>query len=180
MSLDGKGAWVEPAVENYFDVGITPSAAVAQINNGKGEYKRGICPQGWHVPTVNEWAVMLDAVDNSSDYTTQTAAEWIGTAAKHLKSASTYSVADPGNGAWKNNEYAGDDVKGYGALPSGFINSLAVPPTFGGRGESSAFWSSSVRSVTTSWTRWLRFDQYSVPHAFNNRSNGQAIRCIQN
>ena len=57
---------------------------------------RGICPEKWHIPSVNEWKILIGHANNLST---------------NLKSTSDW--LDDGNGS---------DVFGFNLLPAGFVN----------------------------------------------------------
>jgi uncharacterized protein (TIGR02145 family) len=83
MMLDGKysdeskssSAWDNTWVNGYDYQDSTPeSHPNADRSPARGEITakgggRGICPRGWHIPTLLEWAIMLDKVegDGSGD-----------------------------------------------------------------------------------------------------------------
>jgi uncharacterized protein (TIGR02145 family) len=148
MSTDGKGNWDESTVSSYYNNVGTP----AEVSIGP--QVRGICPNGWHLPSDLEWATMLDAVDGSNTFTSQigsslngkdgpAGSENEGPGVK-MKSAATFSGPDLGNGAWIDSNYRGTDATGFCAVPAGRVN--AYLRIFQMRGQRANFWSSSVTS----------------------------------
>jgi uncharacterized protein (TIGR02145 family) len=131
MMVDGKyaddsrtsSAWDESWVAPYYYTSGAPSTTPnADKNNARGETTikdggRGICPKGWHVPTVLDWAQMLDKVDGdgTNDQFTLNY-EWStnNDAGAKLKTAATYTtIPDPWNGSWPQASINGLDSYGF-------------------------------------------------------------------
>jgi uncharacterized protein (TIGR02145 family) len=130
------------------------------------------------VPTDYEWANLLDLVDGSSDFTTQTGTGWGGTnAGIKLKSASTYVGTDPGDGSWSDNANRGTDDYGFGAVPAGWRHLDGTQ--FYNRGLSAVYWSSSVGSSTHAWYRALDYNNAQVGRTLGYRSYGFSVRCVK-
>ena len=99
-------------------------------DNGKGcgKYKtcspiypvRGICPDGWHLPTKDEWKVLISTVEYGN---------MVGYVGKMLKSTTGW-LLEGGNGA---------DVYAFSAMPGGY----AYRDTALGLGNIALFWSST-------------------------------------
>jgi uncharacterized protein (TIGR02145 family) len=193
MMVDGKyadeakmgSAWDESWVSgNYFESGTPGATANADKNNARGETTvkgggRGICPMGWHIPTDREWANMLDKVEGNTTYTmNQPSTGYWGAAANvKLKSAATYTGADPGNGAWLNHANRGTNETGFGALPAGYRDNTG--PKFTTRGGYAVYWSSSVANSTKAWYRRFNYDLTQVWRNYNLRSYGFTLRCVK-
>jgi uncharacterized protein (TIGR02145 family) len=195
MMVDGKyadeaktsTAWDESWVSgNYFTKGAPGLTAQADMNNARGAVTaknggRGICPMGWHVPTLREWAEMLDAVEGNTTFTiSQDTSGTVGIkVGKLLKSAGTFVAAesDPGNGRWLSSGTPGVDSLGFSAVPagSGFDNQ----EQFGFRGLRSPLWSSSIQSYQRSWYYEFIYDNNAVIRRSLNRKNSFTLRCIK-
>jgi uncharacterized protein (TIGR02145 family) len=193
MMLDGKYAdetkassvWEEQWVSNYYFAsgapGFTPNA---DKNNARGEATakgggRGICPEGWHVPTDREWAQLLDAVEGDTTFTVnQIGTGWWGTnAGRKLKSAGTYTGAERGDGRWSDHAHRGTDEFGFGTLPAGYRRSNGS--LFVTRGLAVAYWSSSVSRKGEAWCRNFNSSTAQVYRINNARSYGFSVRCIK-
>jgi uncharacterized protein (TIGR02145 family) len=79
---------------------------------------QGVCPDGWHLPSKNEWKTLRTAVSGGDDLYDSLLISLVG---------------------WEKNN--GTDVVGFSALPAGFYNS--EKKKFDGVGERAHFWSSS-------------------------------------
>lgn len=110
--------------------------------------ERGICPEGWHIPTFEEWALLFNFVDRMTD-------EGIG---KVLKSRTGWEVVGGGEN--------GIDLFGFDAKPAGLKGEYGR--NFGGQSKYKAsmmddiasFWVADFASEDTSSvydTMWSGF-----------------------
>jgi uncharacterized protein (TIGR02145 family) len=194
MMVDGKyadattdnEAWDEWWVSSYYLTSGAPGvSANAGRNNARGADTikgggRGICPEGWHVPTDREWARLLDAVEGDSTFTFhQTGSGWWGVdSGKKLKSSGTYTGPEPGDGRWADHAHRGTDDYGFRALPAGYRRSNGS--MFVSRGLAVSYWSSSVNGRNYAWCRTLNSSTAQVYRIDNARSYGLSVRCIKN
>jgi len=124
-----------------------------------------LCPTGWHVPTRDEWLVLIDYLGGS------------GIAGGKLKSTGTLWV-EPNNCA--TNEV------GFNALPGGYRGGgFAYPTGFFDIGTRAVFWS----STSGSWSGEAYHNQLINTYCdcsintYNPRyykNAGESIRCIKN
>ncbi len=127
---------------------------------------RGICPQGWHIPSNAEWNVLAKTVNPSCSDNSHCSGA--GTKLKASSEWNSSSGISPGS-----------DDYGFAALPGGQYESTS----FSGVGEGTRWWSSSENTNNTSnalfrsmiWSnedlRW--FDTF-------NKSLLHSIRCVKN
>jgi uncharacterized protein (TIGR02145 family) len=195
MMVDGKYAdntkssmaWDESWVSsNTFTTGAPGSTANAKKNNARGGTGngggRGICPMGWHVPTDYEWANMLDKVEGNTTFTvSQTATGWWGSTVKatgsKMKSAATYTGADPGDGSWLEHAYRGTNSTNFSALPAGHREPTGYVLYW--RGIGNRIWSSSVVSGSAAWSRNFQYSEVLLERLNFDRAFGFAVRCIK-
>jgi uncharacterized protein (TIGR02145 family) len=185
MMVDGK--WADDAKTNsdWDDTWLTGkyfsstsdapgTAANAVVNNARSG--RGICPTGWHVPTEREWALMLDAINGTTDFTTQAASSGTDEGIK-LKSDATYTGADPGDGAWADHDNRGTNATGFDAVPAG--NRTSNGSSYSYRGQYAFFWSASPTNSGYAWRRTLINTSAGVTRTIAERSCGYAVRCVK-
>ena len=129
---------------------------------------QGICPNGWHIPTDNEWKILEGTVD--SQYPVGDP-EWDNTgwrgldAGENLKSTS----------GWNNNGN-GTDLYGFSALPGGARDTSG---SFFGQGGSGYWWSSDEASSSVAWLRLLYcYSDQSYRSNFS-KENGFSVRCLR-
>ena len=114
---------------------------------------QGICPSGWHIPSDDDWDILIDYAD------------YVEAGAK-LKATS----------GWNNNGN-GTDEYGFSALPGGLGYSGGI---FGGVGSSGYWWSASERD---SYSAYIRFMQYSLDYVLSGNNYPKSylfsVRCLQ-
>ena len=132
---------------------------------------RGICPQGWHVPEIEEWRVLFGAVDSQFGIG---ATEWdlppaqflgydVGT---NLKSISGWI----GNGN-------GTDLFGFSALPGGYHHTNGY---FNGVGEAGNLHTSNEIDFSDAAHLFLGYDLSGIGLSdFMPKTYGISLRCIR-
>jgi uncharacterized protein (TIGR02145 family) len=126
------------------------------------EGARGICPQGWHIPSNDEWKILEGNVDSQYGVGDPiwNNMDWRGfDAGYNLKSTS---------GWFLNNN--GSDAYGFTGLPGGYRSESTG--SFSDRSAGGYFWNSS-QSV-----RFLAFNNDKISNTFKSKSNGYSVRCV--
>ncbi|MCB2218986.1 MAG: PKD domain-containing protein [Bacteroidetes bacterium] len=131
----------------------------------------GLCPNGWHVPTHDEWMVLTDYIGGTGD-----------PHGNELKSCR--QINSPLGGGCNTSEHPrwqqhnihyGTDDYGFSGLPggyrfnTGYFNSMT---TYG-------IWWSTESSSTNAENINLKFDLGTVYWNNNNKKNGYHVRCLK-
>ncbi|OYT14512.1 MAG: hypothetical protein B7C24_17935 [Bacteroidetes bacterium 4572_77] len=129
------------------------------------ESAQGICPNGWHIPSDNEWKEMEIFLGMKQRKANNTG--WRGAdEGETLKSTSG-----------RNNNGYGTNSSGFNALLGGCRN---ITGSFSHLGRLGYWWSSTENSGSHAWYRSLGID-YSQVHRYDHyKSNGRSIRCLKN
>ncbi len=114
---------------------------------------RGLAPDGWHIPTDEDWCAMISFLGGEK------------TAGKKLKSRR----------GWKN-EGNGSDKSGFNALPGGYRD----PDGWFGNGGFGRWWSSTEESDGKAWRFRLGYDNETIDRYNGPKGYGFSIRCIKN
>ena len=117
---------------------------------------RGVCPDGWHVPTDAEYTVLTDYLGGTS------------VAGGKMKEAGLDHWNSPNTGA--------TNESGFTALPAGYRNFNFG--SYDGMGSSGYFWSSSESSSNSAWYRELSYGSSSVYRYANYKQFGFSVRCL--
>jgi len=112
---------------------------------------RGVCPQGWHLPSDAEWEELFTAVGGKES------------AGFKLKSTS---------GWYKNGN--GWDSYGFGVLPAGYRYGRGY---FHYAGSRAYFWSSTERSSSYAYYWNFYYDYGRVSRSGNDKDSGYSVRC---
>lgn len=137
---------------------------------------QGICPEGWHLPTDDEWLILESTVDSQYGYDDD---EWhFGTwrgfdAGKHLKSDFGWEPGFSGNGT---------DVYGFRGLPAGKRSVLPFED-FQFQGYLGTWWTSTKADQygTYAYYRHLDYNDYGDGIWRSNEMGiaGRCVRCIK-
>lgn len=96
---------------------------------------QGICPAGWHIPSVDEWSTLIDYVGGAS------------VAGGMLKDTGTI---EDGTGLWYAPNTGASNHYGFTALPGGSPYRYPNTRSLAGIGECVEFWTSTKDDVTYS------------------------------
>lgn len=139
-----------------------------ECNLGTG-FVRGVCPEGWHLPSLDEWKALIAAVDTTiSAYSTSNVA---GTS---LKSTSGWND-------YHNNTGNGKDAYTFSALPAGLRAGSGV---YANKGFRTCFWSSSTKNEHSAYHMDLDvkneyYDDGIALLGYLSKDNGFSIRCVK-
>ena len=121
------------------------------------EDNRNIAPDGYHVPTDEEWTVLIDYLGGDS------------IAGSKMK--------EPGTKHWY---WPNDDAtnsSGFTALPAGWFH---YSPQYSGPRIYAHFWSSTPVDSLTAWYRTLSYSWTGVYRSWLWKIDGLSVRCIKN
>ena len=131
---------------------------------------RNIAPEGWHVPTDEEWKQLEMALGMSRSEADDTG--WRGSN-EGSKLAGNADLWD--NGALKNNAEFGSS--GFSGLPGGYR--YLDNGYFGSLGYYAYFWSSTEYSSYDAWGRNLSYDSTDVYRYNYDKRLGFSVRCVR-
>jgi uncharacterized protein (TIGR02145 family) len=128
------------------------------------EGAQGLCPDGWRIPSDDDFKVLEMYLGMSEEEASNTGERGIneGDKLKRISAAWCYGEDDCGD-------------SGFDALPAGVRFNFG---SFSFLGSRTDFWSSSVYEGDT-WARFLRSTESSVFRYKSDGSNAFSIRCIK-
>jgi uncharacterized protein (TIGR02145 family) len=117
------------------------------VNSGK------LCPSGWHVPTDDEWTVLVTYVEGSAG-----------------------KLKESGTSHWPSPNGEATNETGFTALPGGqrFIDGSFV--NFGSTG---AWWSSTEWSPSWAWYRGMGSINNFIDRSSYYKYLGESVRCVK-
>ena len=122
---------------------------------------RGICPEGWHLPTEDEWNALIETVDGSIKES-----YYNNVSGQKLKTLSDWK-ADDG--------VTNEDAFGFSALPAGFGNDLGHFYHDGGYAD---FWSASENDSCAYYVE-LGYRSESAYLYCNRKYYRFSVRCVK-
>ena len=120
------------------------------LNTGK------LCPSGWHVPSDEEWNVLINEIGGSA------------VAGGKLKTEGSVYWEHPNSGA--------TDELGFGALPGGFRD---IYGDYHGAGEVGYHWATDESSIYAR-SKSMKYDNAGVNDLDWHKINGFSVRCVRN
>jgi uncharacterized protein (TIGR02145 family) len=114
---------------------------------------RGLCPEGWHVPTHAEWTTLENFLGG------------ITVAGGKMKTTTGWNP--PNTGA--------TNESGFSGLPGGF---RYYNGNFNNMGNNGFWWTSTV-NFTSGWYRSLDNTFANTYIDYNLKSNGMSVRCVK-
>jgi uncharacterized protein (TIGR02145 family) len=112
---------------------------------------RGLAPEGWHIPTDQEWEALVKALEKNPG--------------KKMKS--TWGWHNKGNGT---------NYSGFSGLPGGYRFGIG---TFYYIGESGCLWSATEDGTGLAWFRYLNYFNVDVGRYSNDKDGGLSVRCLR-
>lgn len=165
----GKQTWMAENLR-YNAPGSLFNPSYPSINYGRlydGFAALTICPDGWHLPSDEEWIELEMSLGLSAEEAYKTG--WRGTHGTHMKSVE----------GWENG-LAGTNNSRFNALPAGFYFSGGSPDDHGfdGLGSSVGYWTSTISDK--SWVRFIGAPLEGVNRFNDDRTIGAlACRCVK-
>jgi uncharacterized protein (TIGR02145 family)/uncharacterized repeat protein (TIGR02543 family) len=114
-------------------------------------------PEGWHVPTNEEWNTLTDFLGGLSE------------AGGKLKETGMEHWNSPNTGA--------TNSSGFSALPGGVRS--ADGSTFYSIGKDGGWWSSTEADTGSAWNRHVHYDDVEVGRNYWKKRSGMSVRCIR-
>ena len=149
----------DPAAYGYYynwaaAMGYTKEEEQRKIGVCDGT-RQGICPDGFHIPSLKEFRTLEAAAKVGGD----------NTPGRHLK------VCD----GW-NNGGNGDNETCFAALPAGNANGSSV----GSVGDYAYYWTSDASSMTSAYNRLLYFNRGYFFEGNIRKDIAYSVRCLKN
>jgi uncharacterized protein (TIGR02145 family) len=122
---------------------------------------RGLCPVGWHVPSDDEWTVLIDFLGGES------------AAGGKMKTTGTTGLS---SGLWSYPNLGATNSSGYSGPPAGARD---VNGGYVNIGLVCYGWSSSEYDSVYAWYRNLNYDYNDAFRSSNNKQLGLSVRCLR-
>ncbi|MEA3447213.1 MAG: FISUMP domain-containing protein [Bacteroidota bacterium] len=136
---------------------------------------QGVCPDGWHIPSDDEWKELEGEVDVTYNYGDS---EWNadGNRGEDAGSALAGDASLWTDGTLE--AHASFGTSGFNALPGG---RRTTTPSYTGIGDYAYFWSTTEDDFfyTDAMSRSLNYNVVKSIRYNNNKDTGMSVRCVQ-
>jgi len=163
--------------------GNNPSNAVyyGALYNYKA-VQTGLCPEGWHIPTDNEFTTMVD-------YLIDYGYNWDGGFYGERVAKSLSSVAPGDKGMWTGATVPGSpgsvtdageskrNASGFSVNPAGSRNALGQ---YFNLGQSTYFWSATMLDANNIYYLCVYYEWENLYRFHGSKENGFSVRCLKN
>lgn len=139
------------------------------LNVNAAGHRRGICPAGWHIPSREEWEMLVNYVKSQSIYQCDHIENNI---AKSLSATTGWNSAT-GDCNIGNNLNA-NNTTGFNALPTG----VYTPSGFEKISTATGFWTTKQNggySYISSFTN----NESTISLVISSKPSGQSVRCVR-
>ncbi|MBN1184797.1 MAG: hypothetical protein JXB49_21100 [Bacteroidales bacterium] len=117
---------------------------------------RNLCPTGWHIPSDDEWSVLIDYLGG------------LEVAGNKLVDAGSH---------WMCPDQIAENNYGFSALPGGFRDKNGVFSYIGYTGH---WWSNSQDNDKSAWYYAISVHLKNMTRFNNDKSAGKSVRCLKN
>jgi len=117
---------------------------------------RKIAPQGWHIPSQEEWGELIRYLGGSQ--------------------ATGGKLKESGTKHWKSPNTGATNETGFTALPAGYRLYNGV---FEDSGNYAVYWSSTELGINLAWQQQLEYNQTALSGSSANKAYGFSIRCVK-
>ncbi len=134
---------------------------------------QGICPTGWHVPSLAEWNQMLNFVKSAGDYSCNAVTNNIASA---LASNEFWATAD--NNCAVGNEIARNNATGFTALPAGLMSPLSGNTSYMNFQQQACFWTATGSASNGNYISLTNTSAVTSASS-NSVANAMSVRCVK-
>jgi len=129
---------------------------------------QGICPDGWHLPTEEEWCILTQFLD------TTVVCNVIGMIGTDIGG----KMKETGTLHWNSPNTGATNISGFTVLPGGYRSSQQG--NFGQFLLGADFWQSTGASATQATDRYFYYNKSNISRTLNSKMDGYSVRCIRN
>ena len=154
---------LETGAYAWYDNDVSNKDVYGALYNWYAVETGNLCPDGWRVPTDDDWTELTDYLGGAE------------VAGGKLKATGTIEA---GTGLWHEPNTGATNETGFAALPGGARH---FEGHFIAMGSAGVWWTSTAHSVTgTAWRFDMSYDSAVLKEEFAYKTYGFAVRCIKN
>ena len=139
---------------------------------------RGICPDGFHIPSDQEWSELIQYLDpNTNPFAENHSDVHSSLAGGFLKDTGTIQEGD---GLWQSPNTNATNMSGFSALPAGLTNDENQNVDLMGYylGYLAWYWTSTAIDSDLAWSRELFWSGSDIHRHSITKNYGISVRCV--
>ena len=139
-------------------------------------YVQGVCPNGWHLPSLSEWEQLKTYVSSQSIYRCNDNSDYI---AKSLAAKTEWANYNNWNNTccvgWEINS---NNTTGFSAMPAGYVETNGV--TYTNFGVCTDWWSSTINWGDYVFQGYIYYNSTVLTLGDCHRNHHLSVRCLKN
>jgi uncharacterized protein (TIGR02145 family) len=170
------------ATANYQNYGVLYNWTAAMTglpsSNTNPSGVQGVCPDGWHIPSSNEWTQILNFIA-SQGFPNTNVINGAGNALRSCRKVDSPIIEDCNTSShprWEaDNTHHGFDEFGFGAMPGG----VRYAGNYNNLGNDGDIWASTQTSTNDARNYNITSYRGDVRVQGNDKANGYSVRCVK-
>ena len=164
--------WLDMGAYAVYDDDLSNAESYGNLYNWFAvDDSRGICPENYHIPTDDEWYILLEYLGGASSGSSE---NWIIAGGK-MKDVGTI---EDGDGLWYAPNEGATNESSFTAIPAGF---RLYDGQYYESGYYSIYWSSTAEYYSDAFFMWyLLHDDSRLYRGLIDSQTGLSIRCLSN
>lgn len=139
---------------------------------------RGLCPEGWRLPTRNEWVSLVNSISPDTGLSLHSC--------RKIGSTLGIDCQTDVHPRWNSSSYYGSDKYNFSVFPGGYVYG-GSNANFSGLGSDANYWTSEYLTSDTTYGRVYYVNFHEVndigfnhqDNTYNFRNAGLSVRCIK-
>ena len=169
-NVTGTSEWAGLSTGSYcnYDNDVNNTTTYGSLYNWYAvNDNHNFAPQGWHLPSDEEWKEMEMHLGMSLSEAESTGYRGIDEGGKMKETGTTH---------WNSPNTGATNESGFTALPGGYRSGSGY---FSNLGNDAYFWSSTEGSSSAAWYRYLYHNNSQVSRNEGNKCFGFSVRCVK-
>jgi len=142
---------------------------------------QGVCPTGWHVPSITEWKQMLDFVRSNPIFVcgNDSVQYVLGIGVAKALASDTLWTTTTANACYPGYALSENNATGFNILPTGFYNNSS---SFSNGNTFAYYWSTSYPNPTNSSTYYNVRINNALSYAYQDQGSSNyyyPVRCVR-
>jgi len=180
---EGNDLQAAKKTENYKLYGALYNWSAAmdekQGSNSNPSKVQGVCPKGWHLPSLAEWEEMEKYLSNNG-YSFDNKLDNYKIA-KSMASKILWKDSEFNNAGCITNDMSKNNKSGFSALPGGYCFTNSYNGFFEGIGNYGGWWTSTNYNNSNEWAnmKYLMSGSLGLEKSTEFMSQGYSVRCVK-
>jgi uncharacterized protein (TIGR02145 family) len=143
------------------------AASNGQSGSGNPSNVQGVCPDGWHLPSDEEWKQLEMYIGMSSSEAND----------EDLRGTTEGGeLKETGLSLWLSPNTGATNQHGFNAKPNGYVGKFG---TYEDSGEEGTWWTATEATTQNAWYRGVYYNHSSIRRNNYGKIDGFGVRCVK-